>query len=332
MTLLTHRTPAVEVQPVIQTGTSVHGLVELSRLSAEGSDDPGLQQALDHVGDKSGETWLHLLGLCLDLDRPSGFDQLVERIAAMEALDFRRVLLGLTAWSWRSIVGAETIEAAARGDDTAAKRLLSDDRYYGRSAEAALTKILPLNAEQTRDRLLEAMEAYHSARDLEQLAGPLEAAIREVKSLAVEEGWIEAVEQLCGYRYVPEPEARRVAVMPHLAGAGLTLAQHEDTRLIVYGATPPSETLDYIVEMGKALADPSRVRILAALSAGPLPLGELVELTDLTRSTVHHHLKLLRATGLVSVEGNARSYRYQVSARGKARSIGALEQVMGGAS
>lgn len=332
MTLLTHRTLAVRVELLIQTGTSVHGLVELSRLSVEGSDDPVLQQALDHVGDKSGESWLHILGLCLDLDPPSGFDQLVEHIAAMEALDFRRVLLGLTAWSWRSIVGAATIEAAARGDHTAAKRLLSDDRYYGRSAEAALAKILPLNAEQTRDRLLDAMEVYRFGRDLEDVAGPLEAATREVKTLADEEGWIEAVEQLCGYRYVPEPEARRVAVMPHLAGTGLTLAQHEDTRLIVYGATPPPDTLDHIVELGKALADPSRVRILAALSAGPLPLGELVELTDLTRSTVHHHLKLLRSTGLVSVEGNARSYRYQVSARGKARSIGALEQVMGGAS
>jgi DNA-binding transcriptional ArsR family regulator len=297
-------------------------------MSVEGDTDQALIAALGRIGDRSGETWLHLLGLCLDLAPPAPLDQLIEHIATMDAMDFRRVLLGSTAWSWRSIVGAETIEAAASGDEDAASRLLSDDRYYGRSALASLATILPLDAEETKQRFLSTLEAYRDAHDVENLAGPLAGTARDLDSLATQEGWVEALEQVTDYRYMPEPEARRVVVMPHLARPGLVLAQHNDTRLIVYGATPPPTAMDHIVEIGKALSDRSRVEILHALAKRPLHLGELVEQVELTRSTVHHHLRLLRSVGLVSMSGNARAYQYQISERGRSQALHAIDGLL----
>lgn len=326
--LVTHRTQVDTDVFDTRTGTSIHGLMDLSRISVDGDTNQALTAALGRICDRSGETWLHLLGLCLDLAPPAPMDQLIEHIAAMDAMDFRRLLLGTTAWSWRSIVGAETIEAAARGDEDAASRLLSDDRYYGGSALASLATILPLDADETKRRFVSTLEAYSDAYDVEDLAGPLAGTARELGALATEEGWVEALEQVTGYRYMPEPEARRVVVMPHLAGPGLALAQHNDTRLIVYGATPPPTAMDHIVEIGKALSDRSRVEILHALARQPLQLGELVEQMELTRSTVHHHLRLLRSVGLVSMSGNARAYRYQISPRGRSQALHVIDRLL----
>ena len=59
--------------------------------------------------------------------------------------------------------------------------------------------------------------------------------------------------------------------------------------------TPPS----WMVGMFKSLGDERRLRLLRRLGDGPAGLGELAEVVDLAKSTTHHHLRLLRAAGLV---------------------------------
>jgi DNA-binding transcriptional ArsR family regulator len=63
----------------------------------------------------------------------------------------------------------------------------------------------------------------------------------------------------------------------------------------------------------RALADPSRVQIVAYLARQdrPLPVGEIVAAVGLAQSTVSQHLKILAEVRFVLVEpvGNARHYR-----------------------
>lgn len=303
--------------------------MDLSALAASGAEDPPLAAALRDIGDPTGETWRHLLGICAELDEPCSVEGLVDHIAGMDAMVMRLVLLGGAAWSWRSIVGEETIDAAAAGDADAASRLLADDRYYGGVADRALPKLLSLDAPETQRRFVAALEAYRDRVGVARLAEPLAAAAARVAVLAGADGWIEAVEVLTGYRYLPEPEARRVVVMPYLAVEGLTLAQHHDARLIVYAESLPADLETRIMTVGKALADATRVQMLAFLGAGPMHLGELVDATGLTRSTVHHHLRQLRGAGLVSFEGNARAYRYRIDRRGRVDAVAALRELLG---
>ena len=54
-----------------------------------------------------------------------------------------------------------------------------------------------------------------------------------------------------------------------------------------------------VTGLAKALADESRVRILAALRASELCVCEITELLDLAPSTVSKHLAILRQAGLV---------------------------------
>jgi ArsR family transcriptional regulator, arsenate/arsenite/antimonite-responsive transcriptional repressor len=52
----------------------------------------------------------------------------------------------------------------------------------------------------------------------------------------------------------------------------------------------------------RALADPTRVRILHLLREGPLCVGDLVSVLDLSQPKVSRHLAYLRRAGLVEDE------------------------------
>ena len=60
---------------------------------------------------------------------------------------------------------------------------------------------------------------------------------------------------------------------------------------------------DQAVAAFKALADPTRLEILAliAAQAEPLCACDVVDRFDLTQPTISHHMKVLAAAGLVSV-------------------------------
>jgi DNA-binding transcriptional ArsR family regulator len=60
-----------------------------------------------------------------------------------------------------------------------------------------------------------------------------------------------------------------------------------------------------------ALADGTRLAIVARLSEGPLPVGRLAAGLPVTRSAVSQHLKILKEAGLVEdvAEGTRRIYR-----------------------
>lgn len=64
----------------------------------------------------------------------------------------------------------------------------------------------------------------------------------------------------------------------------------------------------------KALADPHRRQILAALCRKPMVAGELARLVSLAPNALSFHLNWLRSAGLVSVHREGRFLRYQVEA------------------
>lgn len=57
--------------------------------------------------------------------------------------------------------------------------------------------------------------------------------------------------------------------------------------------------MNELVLAAKALADPTRVRVLAALRGGELCVCELSDVLDVTQSTLSTHLKVIREADLV---------------------------------
>lgn len=63
----------------------------------------------------------------------------------------------------------------------------------------------------------------------------------------------------------------------------------------------------------RGFSDSSRLSILEALRAGPLTVGEIVEVTELSQSNVSNHLGCLRDCGLVTATQEWRYVSYQLS-------------------
>jgi ArsR family transcriptional regulator, arsenate/arsenite/antimonite-responsive transcriptional repressor len=303
-------------QPAIDVvwGTGPALLVALSAASRRPRAElsRALTAALDAVGDTEGEVWLNLLGLPLDAGAPHDVERLVAALGELDPVDVRRHVLGRYAWSWCTLGGVDDIEAAAAGDRAAAERLRSRPRYYGGHAEASLATIIELDGEEVRARLLEAVRAGAETLLPDAAAARLDAAARAAIDRIDGSPPLTAIERLtAGYRYHPEPEAERVVLVPHLEPAlPLVLAQHRSARLIAYHAAADRSAEEQLLALGRALADPKRVEILALVGQGVGRASALVAETGLSRSTVHHHLAQLRETGLVALEGNARAYSY----------------------
>lgn len=68
--------------------------------------------------------------------------------------------------------------------------------------------------------------------------------------------------------------------------------------------------MDAIIRWAKALADPTRLRILQLLRHGELCVCEVSDALVLSQSTLSSHLQVLRQTGLVSTRKDAKWIYY----------------------
>ncbi|GHD78902.1 ArsR family transcriptional regulator [Salinibacterium amurskyense] len=71
--------------------------------------------------------------------------------------------------------------------------------------------------------------------------------------------------------------------------------------------------VDVMNRLGRAMADPTRARILLSLLDKPGYPVQLAHDLELTRSNVSNHLTCLRGCGLVVATPEGRSTRYEIS-------------------
>ncbi|MBC6761269.1 MULTISPECIES: Cd(II)/Pb(II)-sensing metalloregulatory transcriptional regulator CmtR [Corynebacterium] len=82
--------------------------------------------------------------------------------------------------------------------------------------------------------------------------------------------------------------------------------------------------LDVMNRLGRAMADPTRSRILITLLDGPSYPAMLSRDLDLTRSNVSNHLTCLRDCGIVVAEPEGRKTRYEIADPHLATALNAL--------
>lgn len=70
-------------------------------------------------------------------------------------------------------------------------------------------------------------------------------------------------------------------------------------------------TLDELVDVLKALADPVRLDLLRRIAAvSEIACTDLVEDSHVSASTVSYHVKALRTVGLIQVRKDGRNFHY----------------------
>ncbi|MFJ3382632.1 MULTISPECIES: ArsR/SmtB family transcription factor [unclassified Curtobacterium] len=86
--------------------------------------------------------------------------------------------------------------------------------------------------------------------------------------------------------------------------------------------------LDVMNRLGRALADPTRSRILLRLLDGPGYPARLADELELTRTNVSNHLACLRGCGIVVATPEGRSTRYEIADPHLTRALEALVDVV----
>jgi DNA-binding transcriptional ArsR family regulator len=86
--------------------------------------------------------------------------------------------------------------------------------------------------------------------------------------------------------------------------------------------------LDVMNRLGRAMADPTRSRILVSLLDGPAYPARLADELELTRSNVSNHLTCLRGCGLVVASPEGRQTRYEIADPHLTLALTALTEVV----
>ena len=86
--------------------------------------------------------------------------------------------------------------------------------------------------------------------------------------------------------------------------------------------------LEVMNRLGRAMADPTRSRILMSLMGAPGYPARMADDLQLTRANVSNHLACLRGCGIVVAEPEGRQTRYEIADRHIARALSALMDVV----
>ncbi|WLR48363.1 winged helix-turn-helix domain-containing protein [Halobacillus litoralis] len=122
-----------------------------------------------------------------------------------------------------------------------------------------------------------------------------------------------------GIRYTPEPSVYKVIMIPHFIYRPWNVeADIEGQKIFYYPVAnesihpnDPYIPDQMLVQKFKALGDENRLRMLKILMDGGRTLKEMTEEIDMGKTTIYHHLKLLKSARLIVAYGP----RYHVSPR-----------------
>lgn len=181
-----------------------------------------------------------------------------------------------------------------------------------------------LDAEAFGADYLAALHSYYElffADEERRIAPALQAALRRAQTLAATLPIEQLLEELSqGVNWEAYRQSSQLILAPsYWATPVLVMTPLDAGRtLVIFGARPleasldPGEAIpDTLVNLLKALADPTRLSILRYLSDEPLLPTQLSKRLRLRTATVSHHLKILRLAGLVRMrvtQGNERLY------------------------
>jgi DNA-binding transcriptional ArsR family regulator len=166
------------------------------------------------------------------------------------------------------------------------------------------------------ERYLQALQAYYEVffkQEEERIAPAVINGLRQAQQLASTLPMDEILDRLShGVHFEQIETVDEVILVPSYWASPLVfynrIHPHPRKLVILFGSRPETDDLisgesfpSDLVKRMKAIADPTRLRILRYLAQGPLSPSELSQLLRLRPPTVVHHLNELRLAGLVEI-------------------------------
>lgn len=223
-------------------------------------------------------------------------------------------------------------------------------RDYHRSSDRVTSEFLRATFEAWANRksfgeqLLLTLAAYveNFFQEEEVRIDPAQTEALEIaRDLAVDKDILSLLEELsAGVRMDWITDIATLILAPSFWGAPFVFFDKlaPQTGIILFGARPDGMALvpgdlvpDELLNALKALADPTRLRILRYLLEGPSTTSELSKILRLRPPTVIHHLHSLRLAGLVLVTVSPEAERrYALRPEGVSATIARLQTFLSG--
>ncbi|SDK27530.1 ArsR/SmtB family transcription factor [Sediminibacillus albus] len=286
----------------------------LSSLERTENDWRKLKQSLsgkmlDHLAEvEKNNTWNALLQLLhhKDFQSLSSFLQYIKDLAPEELKSICLPFLGDDL--------QDRVEAATKGEVYAIgelKAIVKDHSFFPSYIEF----ICMAESDYIKNHLVEVMSGWYETV-IEPDADKLETILstdyvsktKMAKKMHPEEfvTWATG-----GINYLPEPSIHQVLLIPHFTYRPWNVeADLKGTKVFYYPVA--NQSLDptdkdmpdnSLILKYKALGDELRLRMIKMLAEGGLSLQEITERLDMGKSTVHHHLKILKSARLISNKG-----------------------------
>ena len=225
------------------------------------------------------------------------------------------------SWDAKDKKALRTLLAEMHKKETGKSKKISDD-------DLKSTLDVWANTAEYSQKMLDALQIYYDVFFKEEEARilkPLEARVAEAKLLAKKLALPELLNELSQglrFEFDETQEIEEVVMLPSFWTTPLSLFMpfSKDSKrwLFMFGGRPdgvslvPGEAVpELLYQMLKALADPTRLRILRYLSEEPLTPAELARRLRLRPPTVIHHLDALRLARLVHVTLSMHGRRYE---------------------
>ncbi|MCB0211638.1 MAG: helix-turn-helix transcriptional regulator [Anaerolineae bacterium] len=265
------------------------------------------------------------------LPRPKDSATALQHLAQLSPQDRIRTLFLSSKVSNEARTVLEGVALRSQWTKPEQKLLRSALREYKFSANK-VNDVLNLweNLDEAGERYLKALQTYYEvffAEEEIRIRPALDQAVERSQELAEKLDVPELLEALSeGFRFGDKLRVSEVVLIPSFWITPLIcdLRVSAEKMLFVFGGRPGNASLvpgevvpDALFHALKALADPTRLRILRYLTTEPLTPAQLARRLRLRAPTVVHHLRALRLAGLVYLTLEA-GYKVHYAARSEA--------------
>jgi DNA-binding transcriptional ArsR family regulator len=288
---------------------------------------------LDRIG--SGEVWIAMLPTLPETGEGGTVASFLTYLKGMDPADLRFALMNVQ--DLLTDVPRDVVADAAEGKLDAVETILSvsclatPEKKRWRETLRYLLMMEPVETQQLIVDTLERFQSDAFATREATFRPFLEADYRSKRSMARRVSPERLLELATSGINFSEGSAKRlpIVLMPTMvARPWVVFASGPD--YFVLGYPVGDEFLDedpdapptWLVKLHKALGDERRLRVLRTLAEGDASLADLADQVDIAKSTLHHHLMLLRAAGLVRVHvGEEKRYSLRNEALGDANRV-----------
>lgn len=284
----------------------------------ERAQEPLLNR-LRTVSGGDNDMWVNLASLAYDSLPPRDVAGFLARLRETDADEIRLHSIGFYSREIQRMTPPEVMRRAVAGDREAAEEFLRTSYPDWEPWQGFLRHQLETDAEEFKAELLDALQAWADvvwSQEEPRILPILRRDADEKRALQRRLAFERFIETATnGVEWVPRPHICTVVLVPtYVYRPWVSTAEFGDTLIHIYPVSDDSVSAETdapplrLVRLSKALGDDKRLRILRALAEGDRTLMELAEQFGLAKTTMHHHMVILRSAGLVSV-GAGKRYR-----------------------